>query len=109
MLLFFTQVRNPQNNMCLDTFGHREGGHLSVFACHGQAGNQEFGFTDLNELQFEDDLCLDVPSHHVGAPVVIYNCHGLGGNQKWEYNEKVRDLCTYKYTQWCIYDCVLFM
>lgn len=83
------QVRNPQSNMCLDTFGHREGGDISIYNCHGQAGNQEFGFTDLNELQFEDDLCLDVPSHHLGASVIIYSCHGLGGNQRWEYSKKV--------------------
>lgn len=83
------QVRNVLTNLCLDTFGHREGGDVSVYACHGQAGNQEFGFTDLNELQFEDDLCLDVPTYSQGAAVKIYNCHGLGGNQRWEYNEKV--------------------
>ena len=67
---------------------------MSVYTCHGQSGNQEFGFTDLFELQFEDDLCLDVPSHHQGGPVKIFNCHGLGGNQKWEYKEEV---CLYQY------------
>lgn len=81
-------VRNVQTSTCLDSFGHREGGEIGVYACHGQAGNQDFGFTDLGEMQFDDDLCLDFASHKRGGPVTIYNCHGLGGNQKWEYTDK---------------------
>ncbi len=50
---------------------------------------QEFGFTDLGELQFEEDLCLDVSSSKIGAHVQILNCHGLSGNQKWDYNNQV--------------------
>ena len=50
---------------------------------------QEFGFTDLGELQFEEDLCLDVSSQRPGAHVQILNCHGLGGNQKWTYDNTV--------------------
>ena len=26
--------------MCLDTYGQREGGVVSLYTCHGQAGNQ---------------------------------------------------------------------
>ena len=54
--------------------------------------SQEFGYSDLGELQFEEDLCLDVSSQRPGAHVQILNCHGLGGNQKWAYNNKVRCL-----------------
>lgn len=56
---------------------------------------QEFGFTDIGELQFEEDLCLDVSSSRVGAHIQILNCHSLGGNQKWEYNNKVCRLVLY--------------
>ena len=78
-----------ETSTCIDSYGRREGGEIGVFTCHGQAGNQDFGLTDLGEMQFDDDLCLDFPAHKIGSPVTIYNCHGLGGNQKWEYNDKV--------------------
>ena len=50
---------------------------------------QDFGFSDLGEIVFEDDLCLDVSSTIPGKSVQIYGCHGLGGNQKWEYEATV--------------------
>ena len=85
---------------------------MGVYMCHGQAGNQvrislfvamaahkfvnhggwglqEFGFSDLGEIQFEEDLCLDVSSSHEGSQIMILNCHGLGGNQKWSYDNQV--------------------
>ena len=61
---------------------------------------QEFGYSDMGELQFEEDLCLDVSSSKIGSHVQIFNCHGLGGNQKWDYNNEVKKqhkcLCIYK-------------
>ena len=39
-LLYGGAVRNPHTNMCLDTFGRRDGGEVGVYVCHGQAGNQ---------------------------------------------------------------------
>lgn len=81
-------VRNGAGNLCLDTLGHRENGDLGMYTCHGQAGNQEFGYSDMGELQFEEDLCLDVSSSKIGSHVQIFNCHGLGGNQKWDYNNE---------------------
>ena len=50
---------------------------------------QEFGFSDIGELQFEEDLCLDVSSSRIRAHIQILNCHGMGGNQKWIYNNQV--------------------
>ena len=35
-----TQLHNPQSRLCLDTYGHREGGEVGLYSCHGQAGNQ---------------------------------------------------------------------
>ena len=54
--------------------------------------SKEFGFSDMGELQFEEDLCLDVATSKVGAKITILNCHGLGGNQKWEYSDEVGHL-----------------
>lgn len=67
---------------------------MGLFPCHGQAGNQDFGLTDLGEMMFDDDLCLDVPSQKAGSAVVIYNCHGMGGNQKWSYSMEVSVKCS---------------
>ena len=50
---------------------------------------QEFGFTDLEQVVFEDDLCLDVPKHSAKAEVQLQMCHFLGGNQKWSYDNEV--------------------
>lgn len=50
---------------------------------------QEFGFSDIGEIQFEEDLCLDVSTSKLASRIRIYNCHGLGGNQEWDYNNKV--------------------
>ncbi len=61
---------------------------------------QEFGFSELGEMQFEEDLCLDVSSSQVGGRVRIYACHGLGGNQKWLYTNQVRlGACLYPCTR----------
>ncbi len=39
-LVYGGSVRNPFSNMCLDTFGRRDGGEMGLYICHGQAGNQ---------------------------------------------------------------------
>ena len=58
---------------------------------------QEFHYTDLDQIIYEDDLCLDVPKSKLKNPVEIQICHFMGGNQKWKYNNQVRrcvkDLC----------------
>ncbi len=33
-------LRNPASGQCMDTMGQRDGGKVSLFACHNQAGNQ---------------------------------------------------------------------
>jgi polypeptide N-acetylgalactosaminyltransferase len=33
-------LHNPHSRLCLDTYGHREGGEVGLYMCHGQAGNQ---------------------------------------------------------------------
>ena len=50
---------------------------------------QEFGFTDLDQIVFEDDLCLDVPRNAPNTKVDIQICHFMGGNQKWIYDNSV--------------------
>ena len=58
---------------------------------------QEFGFTDLDQIVFEDDLCLDVPKHSAMADIQIQMCHFMGGNQKWSYDNKVCCSCLHDY------------
>ena len=53
---------------------------------------QEFGFTDLDQVVFEDDLCLDVASHGVKAEVQLQMCHFLRGNQEWKYDNQVSSI-----------------
>ena len=50
---------------------------------------QDFSFTDLQQIVYEDDLCLDVPRGAVMTKVDIQMCHYMGGNQKWDYRNKV--------------------
>ncbi len=54
---------------------------------------QEFGFTDVNQIVFEDDLCLDVAKRSAKAEINIQMCHFMGGNQKWNYDNKVCGHC----------------
>ena len=56
--------------------------HLSV---------QEFHYTDLDQIVYEDDLCLDVPRSKLKNPIEIQICHFMGGNQKWKYDNQVRN------------------
>lgn len=50
---------------------------------------QDFSYTDLHQIVYEDDLCLDVPKNAVKVKVDIQMCHYMGGNQKWDYRNKV--------------------
>ena len=50
---------------------------------------QDFSFTDLQQIVYEDDLCLDVPRAAVKTKIDIQMCHYMGGNQKWEYKMDV--------------------
>lgn len=89
-MAWFLQLRNPQSSKCLDTLGHREGKVVGAYPCHGHGVNQEFHYTDLDQIVYEDDLCLDVPRSKLKNPVEIQICHFMGGNQKWKYNNQVR-------------------
>jgi hypothetical protein len=98
----------------VDTLGHREGKVVGAYPCHGHGVNQvslslslsyslslshmiicsssvqEFHYTDLDQIVYEDDLCLDVPRSKLKNPVEIQICHFMGGNQKWKYDNQVR-------------------
>ncbi len=50
---------------------------------------QDFSFTDLQQIVYEDDLCLDVPRSSPKTKVDIQMCHYMGGNQKWDYKNQV--------------------
>ena len=47
---------------------------------------QDFEFTNIGEVVFDDELCLDVPSTEPGSPIKIMGCEET---QKWEYSEQV--------------------
>lgn len=53
---------------------------------------QDFGYTDLQQIVYEDDLCLDVPKGARKTKVDIQMCHYMGGNQKWNYSNTVSTL-----------------
>ena len=53
-LVYGGAVHNPSSNMCLDTFGRRNGGEMGMYICHGQAGNQVI--TKLKGLSIVDTI-----------------------------------------------------
>ena len=50
---------------------------------------QDFAFSNLGEILFNEDLCLDADSAVLGDPIKIMGCNELD-SQKWKYNKKVR-------------------
>ena len=106
------QLRNPTSNLCIDTYGNREGGEVGLYTCHGEGGpqvgegvmvgwrrvlsfllnssfKQDFGFTNIGEIMFDDDLCLGMDSSVPGSPMKIMGCDDGDVTQKWKYSNKV--------------------
>ena len=83
------EIRNKENNKCIDSMGRKSGEKTGFVHCHSQGGNQIFSYTKKKALQ-TDDVCLDVSA--MGGPVKLFQCHGLGGNQKWEYDRQTLEI-----------------
>ena len=88
---------------------------MGLYTCHGQAGNQvgegvmvgwrrvlsfllnspfplvkqDFGFTNIGEIVFDDELCLGMDSSVPGSPIKIMVCDDGGETQKWKYSQQV--------------------
>uniref|UniRef100_A0A8C5WCE1 Polypeptide N-acetylgalactosaminyltransferase n=1 Tax=Leptobrachium leishanense TaxID=445787 RepID=A0A8C5WCE1_9ANUR len=77
------EIRNVENNQCLDNMGRKENEKVGIFNCHGMGGNQVFSYTADKEIR-TDDLCLDVS--RLNGPVIMLKCHHMRGNQLWEYD-----------------------
>ncbi|XP_033639196.1 polypeptide N-acetylgalactosaminyltransferase 13-like [Asterias rubens] len=82
------EIRNLQNNKCLDTMMKDSGQKVGLFGCHGQGGNQIWALTKQQEIR-HDDVCLDVAR---GGPIMMLSCHSQGGNQQWSYNTETKEL-----------------
>ncbi|KAI1293869.1 Polypeptide N-acetylgalactosaminyltransferase 5 [Halotydeus destructor] len=77
------EIRNVQNNHCLDTYGRKAGENVAMSSCHGLGGNQVFAYTKRKQVM-ADDNCLDVSDAR--SPIKLIRCHNLGGNQMWDYS-----------------------
>uniref|UniRef100_A0A1W7RB35 Polypeptide N-acetylgalactosaminyltransferase n=1 Tax=Hadrurus spadix TaxID=141984 RepID=A0A1W7RB35_9SCOR len=80
---YLGEIKNADNNNCLDTFGRKSGENVAMGTCHGLGGNQVFAYTKRQQIM-SDDNCLDAASSK--GPVKLIRCHGMGGNQMWNYD-----------------------
>ncbi|MEV5440558.1 non-reducing end alpha-L-arabinofuranosidase family hydrolase [Streptomyces sp. NPDC052682] len=81
-------LRGVGSNRCLDVPGadQTDGTSLQIWDCHGGT-NQQWTWTDSNQLTVYGNKCLDVPGHATtpGTRVQIWSCSG-GANQQWRVN-----------------------
>jgi len=62
-----------QGNKCVDSLGHRAGGEIGIYGCHGQGGNQAWTYTRGKELK-HDELCMDSINRGAGRIPVLRAC-----------------------------------
>jgi len=84
------EIRNEDNQFCLDTMARKSGEAVGMGYCHGLGGNQVFAYTKRQQVM-SDDNCLDSTGSSSGA-VKLVRCHGPGGNQAWHYSQTSRTL-----------------
>ncbi|GAA2903641.1 non-reducing end alpha-L-arabinofuranosidase family hydrolase [Streptomyces mexicanus] len=81
-------LRGVASNRCLDVPGavQSDGTYLQIYDCWNGT-NQQWTWTDRNELTVYGTKCLDVPGHATasGTRVQIWTCSG-GANQQWRVN-----------------------
>ncbi|CAF0728997.1 unnamed protein product [Didymodactylos carnosus] len=88
--LFFGEIRNRGNKeVCLDSQEVEESDKPVIgYPCHGQAGNQFFLMSKINEIRREEK-CLDYSGgeQQLNQPnkLVSFSCHSMRGNQLWDY------------------------
>ncbi|CAG2119473.1 unnamed protein product [Medioppia subpectinata] len=82
-------IKNIDNNNCLDTYERKSGENLAIAKCHGLGGNQVFAYTKKKQIM-SDDNCLD--ASNAKSSVKLIRCHGMGGNQMWDYSERTKSI-----------------
>jgi len=85
-------LRNPSQNLCLDTFGRTsDDSKLGAYQCHDKVSDgstQSFVLTKLEEVRLATGTfssCFDRANKVDG--VYIWGCHLGHGNQEWKYNQ----------------------
>lgn len=92
------EIRNMDNDNCLDTFGRKSGENIAMSHCHGLGGNQVFAYTNRKQIM-SDDNCMDASGP--SAPIKLVRCHGMGGNQAWLYDKETKQI-VHKNSGWCL-------
>lgn len=76
-------VVRQKATMCLDTYGHRAGGTVGLYTCHGTGGNQAWTMSVTGQLRHAG-LCLAPPTPaYAGADVLLLPCTTTA-DQLWE-------------------------
>jgi polypeptide N-acetylgalactosaminyltransferase len=92
------EIRNIDNNNCLETYGRKSGENIAMTQCHGLGGNQVFVYTKRKQIM-SDDNCLDASDGK--SAVNLIRCHGTGGNQMWDYTDLTKSII-HKSTGLCL-------
>ena len=81
-------LRGVASGRCLDVpnRSQTDGAQLVIWDCNGGT-NQQWTYTNGNQLMVYGSKCLDVPGHQTanGTRVQIWTCTG-GANQQWRVN-----------------------
>jgi endo-1,4-beta-xylanase len=79
-------IQGVGSGRCLDVpnASTSDGTQLQLWDCHGGT-NQQWTYTDAQELRVYGNKCLDAAGTGNGTKVQIYSCWG-GDNQKWRVN-----------------------
>lgn len=77
-------IKNPVDNMCIDTMGKKAGSPVGASRCHIHGGNQAWSFTGLGEIR-SDEFCLEIVTS-TDINITMNKCHKAGGNQMWQFD-----------------------
>ena len=80
------EIRNKENNKCIDSMGRKSGEKTGFVHCHSQGGNQVFSYTGTQQLRTDDNLCVDA----VYNTVMLVQCDNSHG--KWEYKRQTLEI-----------------
>src|SRR5690606_1691032 len=80
------QIRGVASGRCIDVpnASTSDGTRVQLWDCH-TGSNQQWTYTDAQEIRVYGNKCLDAGGSGNGAGIQIYSCWG-GSNQKWRLN-----------------------